>query len=227
RYSLTVRSAVTDHAGNGLSQGGFVSDFSSSFVTGADSDSTAPALIGLSPANGATGIPVNARIVAVFSEPISSFLPVAATLTPSAGGPALAGAFTRDATGAILTFTPTAALAASTGYTITILDARDLAGNALPGLPIVSTFTTNPATSATSSPNVALVVPATGAAAVAVSTTVQVCFSEPIQPASVNGTTFQVTLHGAAIAGAITLDAAVTCATLTPSQSLAGGAQYT
>ena len=67
--STTIKlaiSGVQDVAGNS------VTTQSTTFVTGAAADTTAPTVVAYSPANGATNVPTNASVVLQFSEPMNS-----------------------------------------------------------------------------------------------------------------------------------------------------------
>ena len=60
-------SGISDLAGNSL-QG----TTSISFTTGTSSNTSGPQVVGVSPANGATAIPINAQVVIQFNEPIDA-----------------------------------------------------------------------------------------------------------------------------------------------------------
>ena len=75
-----------------------------------------------------------------------------------------------------------------------------------------------------SSPRVVLSIPAAGAVSVAPSSTIDVAFSEDIDRASLNPTTFSVkTAQGAVIPGTISYLAATSTATFTPASAFTGG----
>src|SRR5262245_43033745 len=59
-HELDVFTTVTDIAGNRLSQGGFTGYFSSTFTVAFADDMVAPTVVATSPANGASGVAVNA-----------------------------------------------------------------------------------------------------------------------------------------------------------------------
>ncbi len=163
-----------DLAGN---NGGGVTVY---FTTGTGSDTTAPTVSGISPVNGATGVPVNTKIVALLNEPIdlTSITNASIQLTPSvAGTVALA---TDQVT---LTFTPTANLAVSTAYTVSVNGFRDTSGNTV--TPFGSTFTTgSSATPDLTRPSITSTIPANGATNVALNSPITLVFSEPMNPSS-------------------------------------------
>src|SRR5229473_1044567 len=141
--------------------------------------------------------------------------------TPTLTGPAatpVAGTVTYA--GSTATFTPTAVLANSTLFTATITTgAKDPTGAPL-AANFVWTFTT------AAPPTVVSTVPANGATAVAVNTLVSATFSEAMNAATINGTTFTVTGPGATpVAGTVTY--AGTTATFTPTAVLANSTLFT
>ncbi|MEU8241822.1 DUF4082 domain-containing protein [Actinoplanes missouriensis] len=87
-------------------------------------DTTAPTVTTRTPASGATGVAATTAISAAFSEPVQSST-VTMTVT-NASGTTLHNSGTNTAT-----FTPSAPLAHSTGYTVTVSGAKDLAGNTM------------------------------------------------------------------------------------------------
>jgi len=60
-------------------------------------DTTPPTVTSTTPAAGATGVQVSANVSAVFSEAVNGVSTSSFTLTPQAGGPALAASITYDA----------------------------------------------------------------------------------------------------------------------------------
>ncbi|WP_152644935.1 Ig-like domain-containing protein [Kitasatospora griseola] len=94
-------------------------------------DTVPPTVTGSVPANGATGVAATAPVKASFSEPVQAATVTSAnvTLKTTTGGTAVAGTVALDAATNTVTFTPTAALALNTGYTLGIANVKDLAGN--------------------------------------------------------------------------------------------------
>ena len=91
-------------------------------------DTTPPGLASSSPADGATGVDLDAVVTATFDEPVDG--DSVAIIVSSATGP-VAGSTTFDTVDVDCTFEPASALAASTVYTVTV-SAVDLAGNHTP-----------------------------------------------------------------------------------------------
>src|SRR6202790_1572595 len=83
------------------------------------------------------------------------------------------------------------------------------------------------ATSGVTAPTVISVSPAAGAAPSCPNSIVTATFSEAMNPATIDGSTFTVTAAGAAVTGQVTYDAADDTAIFTPSNSLAISTAYT
>jgi hypothetical protein len=127
-FMATISSTMQDLAGNGL-----VSDFMWSFTTGATADTTAPTVISTSPSNMATGVPINKRINATFSEAIDTLtISTGSYIVTGPGTTSVNGTVSYNATTHIATFVPMNTLAPNTTFTARITTAvRDLADNAL------------------------------------------------------------------------------------------------
>ena len=100
-------------------------------------DTVAPALAARAPAPGTSGVPTGGAVTATFSEPVTASS-ILLTLTGPSG--AVAGTTAYDNGTNTATFTPAAALATSTGYTVAVSGARDAAGNTM--APVTWSFTT-------------------------------------------------------------------------------------
>jgi hypothetical protein len=155
-------------------------------------------------------------VTATFSQAMQPATINATTFTVTAGTPpvAVAGVITADSTNTIFTFTPNApGLALSTTYTATITTgAVDAYGIAL-----ASNFVWSSTTSAEpcAPPTVISVTPLAGAFGVCPSTAVTATFSEAMNPATINATTFTLTGPGTTpVAGVVTY--AGSTATFTP-----------
>ena len=84
------------------------------------------------PANAATGVAINQKIGATFSEAMDPLTISTATFTLKQGTTPVAGTVTYAAVGTTATFTPASGLAPLTTFTATITTgAKDLAGNPL------------------------------------------------------------------------------------------------
>lgn len=177
-----------------------------------------PAVIATSPANLATAVPLNATISATFNLAMDSATINATTFTLTGpGGVGVTGTVTYA--GNTATFTPAVLLGADTSYVATITTAaQSTRGNAL-AANFMWSFTT-------ASPTVISTVPAAGATGVGINTVISATFSEPMNPATINGVTFTVTGPGVTpVAGVVTY--AGSTATFTPTGLLAANTSYT
>lgn len=151
-YVATITTGVRDMAGNAMAV-----NKTWSFTTGTE-DATAPVVISTSPADMATGVALNAKITATFSEAMNPATINQATFTLAAPGP-MSVSGTVSYAGSTAIFTPSASdagsgpapagvLAPNTVYVATITTGvRDLAGNAL-AVNKVWSFTTGSTTAA-------------------------------------------------------------------------------
>ena len=139
-FTATITTAATDLAGNALAGNQAplpaASNFVWTFTTGAGADTTPPTVTLLNPPDLATGVCLQKRVNATFSEAMDPLTVTTATftlqLTGPPAGPLLGGTVAYDVPGRVATLTPTSALIANTNYTATITTgAKDLAGNAL------------------------------------------------------------------------------------------------
>lgn len=179
---------ITDLAGNPLTCTVLCNFF---FTTGATASTTAPGVVGVSPADGLTAVPTNAQVVVQFSEPVDGLTTNQVTL--SGGGTAVNVISTLSNANQMLTLAPVVPLNANTIYTVNVTGVQDLSGNVLPA-PVITTFTTGTAADV-SSPAVATVSPGNGAAGVPTNAVIQLQFSKPVDPLTVNTTDFQVFLQ--------------------------------
>lgn len=229
QYTATISTAAQSAAGNGLA-----ANYIFSFTTGNAPDVTPPTIRSTNPASGATAVPTNQIITATFSEAMDPATIVASgTFTVAVagvGGAAVAG--TVSYVGLTATFTPAAALTASTQYTATITNtAQDLSGNALAAgvAPNPWSFTTGSAAD-TTAPTIILTSPVDAATGVPLNSAASATFSEDMNPLSVTTPgTFTLTVAGvggAAVTGTVSYDAVTRIATFQPAANLTATTQY-
>jgi Domain of unknown function (DUF4082)/Bacterial Ig-like domain/Fibronectin type III domain/Bacterial Ig domain len=101
--------------------------------------STPPAVTGVTPSSGATGVAVSIAPTATFNQAVVPNT-VSFTLKDS-GGTTVPGSVTFNGANTVATFTPTNSLAASTAYTATVSGARNSSGTPMSS-PFSWTFTT-------------------------------------------------------------------------------------
>jgi methionine-rich copper-binding protein CopC len=124
-FNATITSDATDLAGNPLQ-----ADYTWSFTTGSEPDTTPPAVNSTTPANGSNGVAINSAISVAFSEAMDPATINVNTITLNNG---ITGTVIYDANTNTATFTPTNGLDYNTTYAVTITTgAKDLSGNSLP-----------------------------------------------------------------------------------------------
>jgi RHS repeat-associated protein len=210
-YVVVNLGGATDLEGQGLI------GFESTFTTGFGAVTTAPSLATVSPANGATGVPVNVRLDVSMSVALDPDSVGNGSLTLSAAGTPVAGAVSLSTDLMTLTFVPGALLASSTAYTVTVSGVTDEAGNVVS--PFTSSFTTGVLGLAnTTAPSVVSVSPSDGSSAALVGSSVVLTFNEAIDATTVNNASVSISLSGASgvLAGTYQLDATGTILTFAP-----------
>jgi len=192
---------------------------------GANPDLAAPTPSSVAPLSGAVGICPSTVVTVAFVQAMNPATINGTTFTLTGPGTTpVGGVVTYAASSNTATFTPASALALSTLYTATITTgATDGYGVALASN-FVWTFTTNSAPCV--APAVLSEVPANGTAGVCPATVVTATFSEAMNPATINATTFTLTGPGTtSVTG--TVSYAGSTATFTPASALALNTVYT
>ena len=221
--AATLTTAVKDSTGLGLN-----SNYVWTFTTAALADVTRPTVVLSAPAAGDGSVPTNRGITVTFSEPMNAatISGTSFTVRNTSLGVAVAGNVSYSVSAKTATFTPStpATLAPTNTFTATITTAAtDLVGNALAGntatLPgsgnHVWTFTTAAGSDAVP-PTVTAISPLNSASSVCTTKIVSATFSEPMDEATINTSTFRVTDNGTSVAGTVTYDAVNQVASFTP-----------
>lgn len=215
-YTLSVTSGIQDLAGNPLAPSSWT------FVTEAPPDNTPPTVVSSSPGAGAVSVATSSVVTVTFSENMNGSTINGSTFSVSNGSP-VPGTVSYNSGTRVATFTPNAALAEDVNYTATISGAvTDVAGNPM-GSPFSFSFRTVDATP----PTVVSRAPSPGATNVAITTAVQVGFSEAMKTSTITTSNITVSTGGTNVSGSISYDAGTRVATFTPSASLANGTTYT
>lgn len=143
-YVARVTAAAQSSTGTPLTQPYFLH-----FRTAAATDSTAPTVLGVSPANAATGVNRSTAVTIGFSKDMDPATITTSTITLSGG---VVGTVSYNPASRSATFSPTSQLAASTAFTITVVSGasgvKDVATNQL-AANFTSTFTTDGVTDVT------------------------------------------------------------------------------
>ena len=217
-YTLHINDAVADRRGNTLG-----AEVTSGFSTKA-ADILAPEVTGTIPESGATGVFITAPIKVFFSEHIDPATLEQGFTVSAFGLPDVSGTISMEQQYTVMTFVPSQSLAEATTYSINLsTEVKDLSGNGL-AIPYTSSFTTV----ASAAPVITYLGPSDQATDVTPLTPVVADFSEPIDPATVNETTFF--LHDDSnnpVTGAYDFLRENARVVFRPTSELAGGSTYT
>jgi len=175
------------------------------------------------PTAGATGVGLNTRIDATFSEAIDPLTLTAATFALSQAGAVLPGTLAN--VGAVATLTPANPLTPNTLYAATLsTGVKDLQGHAL-ATPVTWTFT-SAAGADTTPPTVVSTLPMANATGVALNAGVEATFSEAIDPVTLTTATFTVKQGTTPVNGTLAFGPGGTSATFTPAALLTASTAY-
>lgn len=221
-YTATITTGMTNVAGAPLA-----SNFLWTFRTGSTSSATPPTVSAATPLNNATGVALNTKITATFSQAMNAATINASTFTVTGpGATSVPGAVSYSVTSNIATFTPASNLAPLTLFIATITTGvTNLTGTAMAN-DFVWSFTTGAAPD-TTPPTVISTSPANAATDVPVNQKIAASFSEAMDSSTINTTTFTVAQGTTPVSGAVTYAAGGTTATFTPSSNLAANTTYT
>lgn len=221
-YWVTYSENIRDISGNPLANSGSIN-----FTTGNGPDSTAPLVLETCPAHGATDVPTNFVLLIRFSEPVSPTSVNANTIVVSRNGTPAAGALSFDPLGGnrIVRFQMTEGGQPGTSYEVRVTNGvTDVAGKPL-ALEYTAAFTTG-SSEDSGLPDVVSVVPADGATNVSCSTAIEAIFTEPIDPITLNETTFKLVLDDLPpFTGTYAVSADGKKVTFTPASPLLAGHQ--
>jgi len=181
-------------------------------------DGVCPIVLATDPANLTTSVALNKVITITFNEAMDPATITTASVTLT-GTTAIAGTVTYS--GVTATFTPSAPLTVNTTYTGRVTTSvKDVTGNALQ-TDYVWTFSTG----ATLSPVVIAVDPPNGSTGVPLNKVITATFNVPMDPLTINATTFTLKLGTTAVAGVVSYSG--TTAFFTPAAPLTLNSLYT
>ncbi len=195
--------------------------FNQYFLTGTTTDVTGPTVLSVSPPTGSTGIAVNAPVWVHFSEPLDPTSVPSSAISLNGGAVAGTVAFGAGPDYTTLVFTPTANLAISTNYAVSVAGVSDTSGN--PMAPFAgSSFQTSASVSVDSTHGTISAITPTGTN-VPVNTNVVFQLNKPVNPLSVTSQSARVfdnTNGGHDIPGTISLSIDLKTLTFTPTANL-------
>ncbi|MGB2715170.1 MAG: Ig-like domain-containing protein [Vicinamibacterales bacterium] len=163
-------------------------------------DVVAPTVASIQPVDGATGVDPQSIVVIEFSEPMENATVSAANVTLLRGTTVEPVTIGVNSDGRIVTLTPQSRpLPLNATFTVTVgAGLTDRAGNPLAQ---ARTFTFQTIAPDTAGPRVQTTTPIAGAVGVALTTNIDVTFSEPIATTSVTPQSFRVSVGGVPVAG--------------------------
>jgi hypothetical protein len=206
-YTGRITTSVKDVAGNALQ-----TDYVWTFTTGLN-----PVVVSTDPANLAVNVPLNKIITATFNMSMNPLTLNATTFTVKQGTTTVLG--TISYAGTMVTFTPSAPLIEDKVYTVTITKgATNVIGTELAS-DYVWTFKTR------IMPTVVSTDPVNNMTGVALNKVVTATFNIPMNPLTLNATTFTVKQGAIAVLGTIAY--AGSTVSFTPFAPLAGNTLYT
>ncbi len=211
-YKGTVKTAVKDLKGNALQK-----DYVWTFSTGA---TIAPMVISTDPANLDTGVALNKIITATFNMPMDPSTLIASTFTLYQGTTQIFGAVNYSGTTAF--FDPTVNLMPNTRYTATITTGAKNPAAVGIGSNYVWTFRTG---ASLLQPQVILTDPRDNDTGVALNKNITATFNMPMDPLTIDGTTFTLKQGLTPIGGGVSYIG--TIATFNPVSNLLPNTFYT
>jgi hypothetical protein len=216
-YTATITTGAKDLTSNALAN-----NYVWNFTTGTAAVITPPTVSSTDPANTATGVPLNQKIVANFSKTMDASTITASTFILMQGSTPVSGFVSYSGTTA--TFTLAGNLTPNTLYTATITTgAKDLTGNALANNYIWS-FTTGTAVVITA-PAVSSTDPANLATGIALNQHVAAIFSKAMDASTITTSTFTLMQGTTSVSGSVTYSGMT--ATFSPANNFTASTQYT
>jgi hypothetical protein len=204
----------------------FANDVAIAFSATA-ADTTAPTAVSEQPASGATNIALNTLIALTVSEPLDPASVSAASVVvtdQNASGAQVAGTLSYDFVNQTVRFQPSADLAASHLYQVSVSGLADLAS---PANTLSTSWQFSTGTSLDTFPPTVSAVTPDGSSSVLINTKVVVTFSEPVDSTTTAGAVQLVnTTDGSIVGGTSTFNSTNNTLTFTPSQYLAGATGY-
>ena len=216
-YTAVITKGAKDPMDNALK-----ADYVWSFTTGTSSSSNQPKVIYTDPTNGATGVALNKNITADFNKIMDAATISTTTFKLNQGTTPITGVVSYN--GSTAKFSPSSNLSPGVMYTATITTgAKDLSGNPM-AANYVWSFTTGTALDNTP-PTVIVTDPANLATNVLLNKIVTAKFSESMDPATINSTTFKLQQGINTISGSVNYSGVT--ASFNPTSSLTSGTTYT
>ncbi len=210
-YTATITTGAQNLAGVSLANN-YVWTFTTLVIPG-------PTVIAVNPLNNAVGVPVNQIVMATFNEPMDPLTLVSSNYTLRQGTNNVAGTVSRTST--TISFTPSSNLISGVLYTATITTGvKNLAG-----ISMANTYIWEFTTIVLPPPTVIATDPVNLATNVPLNQVVTATFSVPMNPATINGSTFTLKRGNVLVLGSVNYNG--TTAFFTPNNNLRSDTTYT
>ncbi len=181
-------------------------------ITTLTTDLTAPTVVSTVPANNATNIAIASAIIATLSEPLDAATVTGTNVLLQSGALTVPATLSYTAGSTTITLTPSSPLGYNITYTATLKGGatgiKDVAGNALAS-DYAWNFTTEAAPDL-AAPTVVSTVPANNAINIAIASAITATVSEPLDAATVNGTSVLLQAGASSIAATVAYTAGST-----------------
>ena len=216
QYALNLQTLMDLSGNSGSAQGAY--SYSLGFQVAFAPSTTPPNLLAISPPDGGTAMPLNARIIAAFDKPIA--VPLSGvSLTDSAGNAvALTPLYSNDPAQAV--FAPVLALKPDTTYSLSISTASDMSGNLMQSATSASFVTGEVTDYVRPSATVETVTP------LPTNMPIRIRFDKPISPATVTPKQIQLLSGNAPQPASLALSGDGLSITVNPTQPLIAGKSY-
>jgi hypothetical protein len=222
-YTATIKSSKSSGNDSG--------EHSWTFKTGKHRQNNSLSVVSVTPLKSATEVATTVKPTVTFSQEMTSSLTKLVTISLWQGTTAVTGTLTFS--GKTATFSPTNVLTANLVYTGKVVfgtksstdENEDGEDNNKSASTFIWSFTTGGGGADVTPPTVLSVLPANNATSVATSIHPSATFSEAMNSATINTTTFTLMQGSTAIAGTVAYSG--TTATFTPSSALAANTIYT
>lgn len=210
-YTGRVTTKVKDLMGNALQE-----DYVWTFSTGT---TVVPLVTATDPTNTATGVFLNKVVIATFNMPMDPLTLNSSTFLMKQGLTPITG--TISYSGLNVYFTPSAAFSPNALYTCTITTgAKNTAAT-----PLASDYVWSFTTGVVLAPKVISTDPANNASGVVLTKVITATFDMPMNPLTINGTTFLLKEGSNIVAGTVSYSGST--ASFTPTSNLLSGVVYT
>ena len=193
--------------------------------TPTEQDTSPPVVASMNPTPGSSVVDINTNVSATFSDPMTASSIHTGTFELRDGSTVISAAVSYDSGTRSAILDPVSALTGGRTYTATVRSGVTNAAGLQMGSDFVWSFSI---AGDTTPPTVTAVTPVAGATGVLPTTAVSAVFSEAMDAATINGTSFELRdSSNAVVAAAISYDVNTRTATLTPTTALAYSSTFT